>query len=100
MVIKLSTPYDTNPPLLAAQRWKNQARIAESREASPVRRQQPETSKQIHITLRTVSSWSPTCDPRVTSHPSVGTRWLSRESSASATLRAVPHSREFQSVCK
>src|SRR6266516_6662310 len=98
MVIKLSTPYDTNPPLLAAHRWRNQATTAEYRQASPTRRPQPATSKQIHATLTTVSSFKPTCAPRATSHPSLGTKRLSRESSASARLRvtkplAVPESR-------
>src|SRR6266487_4971868 len=89
MVIKLSTPYDTNPPLLAAHRLRNQARIAENRQASPTRRVQPATGKQNHAKERTISSRKPTCVPRVTNHPNLGTKWLSRERIASPRFRLI-----------
>src|SRR5215472_8836878 len=97
MVIKLSMPYDTNPPLLAAHRCKNQAAIADTREAIPTSRPQPEANKQSHARNSTFSSRTPRCAARATNHPSLGTKWLSKDSNASANLRAVPESKWVQS---
>src|SRR5262249_18608209 len=97
MVMKLSIPYETKPPLLAAHRWRNHAAKADNRQANPTRRLQPARSKDAHAAKSNVFSFRPTLAARVTNHPSLGIMWLSKESNASARLRVVPESRSLQS---